>query len=189
VRDRASGHDVALSNRHVFGSVPGAAVTQPSRDDGGGPGDRIASVLRAGSLDAAIALPLAPDLVDRSIVGAGAAVFEIADAVPGMPVQKTGCATGLTHGVVDLIDYDSTHDGSHSDLWIDGGEVDFSDGGDSGALYLASAAPDAAGAHAALGLHWGGSGHDGVGHSIRAVFDDLGLTVLTRSTPRARARA
>ena len=172
---------MALSNRHVFGSVPGTPVIQPSNDDGGSPGDRIASVVRAGSLDAAIAAPLDSTVVSRSIAGGGAGIFEIADAVIGMGVQKTGRTTGLTHGVVDLIDYDSGHNGSRVDLWIDGGDADFSGGGDSGSLYLESdGADDPLDAHRIIGLHWGGSGRDGVGHPIRAVFDDLGVTTLAR---------
>ena len=53
-----------------------------------------------------------------------------------MVIQKTGQTTGLTCGIVELIDYDSSHYGSHDDLWIDGDGADFSQGGDSGSLYL-----------------------------------------------------
>ncbi|WP_049567732.1 hypothetical protein [Nonomuraea sp. SBT364] len=178
VWDTVTNQVVALSNRHVFGSVAGTPVIQPAGEDGGGPADRIASVLRAGSLDAAIAVPIDPSVVGTSIAGGGPAVFEIADAVLDMPVHKTGRRTGLTHGVVDLIDYDSDHHGSHTDLWIDGGGDDFSDGGDSGALYLEARASDRGDWHRVVGLHWGGAGNDGVGHHIRAVFEDLGLDTL-----------
>ncbi|MEU9107192.1 hypothetical protein AB0D54_23140 [Streptomyces xanthophaeus] len=181
VWDTVTGQVVALSNRHIFGSVPGTSVAQPSRDDGGRPAtDRIAAVVRAGNLDAAIAAPLDPHAVSLSIVGGGQAVFAITDAAIDMRVQKTGRTTGLTRGVVDLIDYDSDHHGSHSDLWIDGDGTDFSGGGDSGALYLESGNPgaDASDARRVVGLHWGGAGNDGVGHHIRAVFADLGLAPL-----------
>jgi hypothetical protein len=179
VWDIETGQAVALSNRHVFGAVLGSGVTQPSRDDGGSLlGDRIASVVRAGSLDAAIAKPLDPRVVSLSIVGGGPAVFEIADAVMGSEVQKTGRGTGLTRGVVELIDYDSDHHGSHADLWVEGDGVDFSNGGDSGSLYLEADHAGDHGFHRVVGLHWGGAGHDGVGHPIRAVFEDLGVTVL-----------
>jgi hypothetical protein len=110
-------------------------------------------------------------------VGGGSAVFGVAEPAVGMRVQKTGRATGLTFGVVDLIDFDSDYFGSHSDVWIDGGSVDFSSGGDSGALYLESNG-EASSRRRAVGLHWGGSGNDGVGHRIQAVFDDLGLAAL-----------
>jgi hypothetical protein len=172
VWDSVTEQAVALSNRHVFGSVAGTQITQPSSDDGGSaPDDVIASVVRAGSLDASIAAPLDPSVVSSSIAGHGA-VPEVLDAAIGMRVQKTGRTTGLTHGVVELIDYDSGHDGSHADLWIDGDGGDFSDGGDSGAVYLA------ADADAIVGLHWGGAGDDGVGHPIRAVFEELRVTLL-----------
>jgi hypothetical protein len=180
VWDTVTDQVVALSNRHVFGSIPGAGVSQPSTEDGGLlSADRIASVLRSGSLDAAVALPVDPSIVARSIVGGGPAVFEIADAAVDMWIQKTGRTTGLTRGVVDLIDYDSGHSGSRSDLWIDGDGADFSDAGDSGSLYMRSEALDDRGElRPIVGLHWGGSQNDGVGHHIRAVFDDLGLTTL-----------
>ncbi|MFD5890562.1 hypothetical protein ACFWHQ_31950 [Streptomyces sp. NPDC060334] len=184
VWDTVTNQAVALSNRHVFGSVVGKDVSQPSRDDGGRlPADRIGSVLRTGSLDAAIAAPLDPDIVSASVIGGGPAVFGIADATIDMRVQKTGRTTGRTFGVVDLIDYDSGHSGSHSDVWIDGDGGDFSDSGDSGALYLEAGSSAGHGDRLrAVGLHWGGAGDDGVGHHIRAVFADLGLTTLVAAT-------
>lgn len=180
VRDTATGQMVALSNRHVFGGVAGTVVTQPSREDGGVvPADQIATVLRAGALDAAVAVPLDGSVVSRSILGGGAAVFEIGDAAIDMRVQKTGRTTGLTRGIVDLVDYDSGHEGSHADLWVEGDGADFSDGGDSGSLYLESdALANERDVHRVVGLHWGGAANDGVGHPIRAVFADLGLTTL-----------
>lgn len=174
VWDAVTEQAVALSNRHVFGSVAGTPVIQPSSDDGGSiPADTVASVLRAGSLDASIAAPLDPGVVSTSIVGGVAEVVDVVDPAIGMRVRKTGRTTGLTHGVVDLIDYDSGHNGSHADLWIDGDGADFSNGGDSGAVYLESTS------HAFVGLHWGGADMDGVGHPIRAVFADLRVTTLT----------
>lgn len=179
VWDTVTGQAVALSNRHVFGSVPGTKILQPSRDDGGSPSDLLATVLRAGTLDATIAAPVDPSFVSRSIIGGGPAVFGIADAGIGMQVQKTGRTTGMTRGIVDLIDYDSGHSGSRSDLWIDGAGADFSDAGDSGALYVElDASADALAFRRVVGLHWGGAGNDGVGHPIRAVFDDLRVTAL-----------
>ncbi|WAZ19016.1 hypothetical protein STRCI_000035 [Streptomyces cinnabarinus] len=180
VWDTVTNQAVALSNRHVFGSVTGKAISQPSRDDGGRlPVDLIGSVLRAGSLDAAVAAPVDPAVVSASIIGGGPAVFGIADATLDMRVQKTGRTTGRTFGIVDLIDYDSGHSGSHADMWIDGDGSDFSDIGDSGALYMEAGSPTNDGDwRRVVGLHWGGAGNDGVGHHIRAVFDDLGLTTL-----------
>ncbi|MEU2524586.1 MULTISPECIES: chymotrypsin family serine protease [Streptomyces] len=185
VWDTVTRQVVALSNAHVFGSRPGVSIIQPSSDDGGvTPDDRIASVMRTGALDAAIAEPADPSFVSASIVQGGPAVFEIAEATLDMRVQKTGRATGLTFGTVDLIDFDSDYRGSHSDIWIDAEGADFSLGGDSGALYLLApgSAAFAAGRRQAVGLHWGGSGQDGVGHHIRAVFDDLKLSTLPSGT-------
>ncbi|MFF2139525.1 hypothetical protein [Streptomyces sp. NPDC058193] len=185
VWDTVTRQVVALSNAHVFGSRSGVGVIQPSAEDGGVPtDDLIATVLRAGSLDAAIAEPADVSIVRASIAEGGPAVFEIAEATLDMRVQKTGRATGLTFGTVDLIDFDSDYRGSHSDLWIDAEGGDFSLGGDSGALYLSSpgnAAP-AAQKRQVVGLHWGGSGQDGVGHHIGAVFDDLKLSTLPSKT-------
>ncbi|WP_327328841.1 MULTISPECIES: hypothetical protein [unclassified Streptomyces] len=183
VWDTVTRQVVALSNAHVFGSRLGVSIVQPSSDDGGvPPDDRIAAVLRTGSLDAAIAEPADVSIVSASIVQGGPAVFEIAEATLDMRVQKTGRATGLTFGIVDLIDFDSDYRGSHSDLWIDAEGGDFSLGGDSGALYLLASgnAARAAEKRQVVGLHWGGSGQDGVGHHIRAVFDDLKLSTLPR---------
>jgi hypothetical protein len=179
VWDSVTEQIVALSNAHIFGSIAGRALTQPSHEDGGlDPVDRIATVLRTGSLDAAIAVPTDRAVIDASIIDGGQAVFRTATATLDMRIQKSGRGTGLTHGVVQLIDFDSDH-GSHADLWIDGDGSDFSNGGDSGALYLASApqpGPDES--PRVVGLHWGGSGNDGVGHRIEAVFAELGLTTL-----------
>lgn len=182
VWDTVTNQAVALSNEHVFGSVAGAVVTQPSKGDGGlPPGDRIATVVRAGHLDAAIAAPDDVSLVNRSVIGSGPAVFEVTDATVDMRVQKCGKTTGMTFGVVELIDYDFDHHGSHADLWIDGDGADFSRGGDSGALYLESSHPDPTATwRRVVGLHWGGADGSGVGHQIRAVFEDLGLATLDR---------
>jgi hypothetical protein len=178
VWDAVTGQVVALSNKHIFGAHVGRPVLQPSANDGGSsPADLIATVLRAGTLDAAIAAPVDRSVVATTIAGGGAAVFAIAEATIDMRVQKTGRGSGLTRGVVELIDYDSEHEGSHSDLWIDGDGGDFSAAGDSGSVYL-DATAGASGRRRAVGLHWGGSGRDGVGHHLGAVFDDLGLAVL-----------
>jgi hypothetical protein len=177
VWDTVTRQIVALSNAHVFGTEEGDIVTQPSIEEGGREGqDSIALVLRTGSLDAAIAAPVGPGIASRSITGGIPAVFSVAEPVVGMRVQKTGHGTGLTFGVVDLIDYDSDYFGSHSDVWIDGGGVDFSSGGDSGALYLE--ADHEGTSRRVIGLHWGGSGNDGVGHHILAVFADLRLAAI-----------
>jgi hypothetical protein len=80
--------------------------------------------------------------------------------------------------LVELIDYDSSHYGSHNDIWVDGDGNDFSMGGDSGSLYLERTNPDGNTWRRVVGIHWGGAGNDGVGHPIRAVFDNLDLTTI-----------
>lgn len=179
VWDNVTDQAVLISNEHVFGGTAGTDISQPSPFDGGSlPADRVADVLRAGTLDVSIAAPAAADVADYRIECGGPGVYEIADATVGMVVQKTGQTTGLTCGIVELIDYDSDHYGSENDLWIDGDGNDFSMGGDSGSLYLERDHPEGAGWRRVVGIHWGGAGNDGVGHPIRAVFDDLDLTTI-----------
>lgn len=91
----------------------------------------------------------------------------LAEDVEGL-VEGDGCGMGLAAD-----DVDQACSGVARAL----SRVDFSAGGDSGALYLESHG-DAAGRRRVLGLHWAGSGNDGVGHRIQDVFADLGLTVL-----------
>lgn len=151
-------HKVAPSNKHVFGRHVGDSVLQPSRSDGGSlPADLVATVLRVGSLDAAVATPVDPSVVTLTVAGGGAAVFAIAGASIDMRVQKTGRGSGLTHGVVELID-----------LEVDAGAI---------------------GPARAVGLHWGGSGRDGVGHHIGDVFEDLGVAVDPASIPSTSSAA
>ena len=179
VWDRVTESITLLSNEHILGSTSGDAVIQPSATDSGVfPADDLADVVRAGTLDAAIASPNRADDVELEIGCSGPAVFEIADATIGLQVEKVGQTTGLTCGLVELIDYDSGHYGSHADLWIDGDGNDFSRGGDSGSLYVEMNHPEGFDWKRIVGLHWGGSGNDGVGHPIRAVFHDLNLTTV-----------
>ncbi|MET9326890.1 hypothetical protein [Tsukamurella sp. NPDC003166] len=187
VWDTVTKQIVALSNAHVFGTDSGTPVLQPSKEDGGMDGlDLIASVLRSGSLDAAIAAPVSSSIISAVILGGGAAVYHVGEPAVGMHVQKTARSSGVTFGVVDLIDFDSGYFDSHSDIWVDGVGADFSVDGDSGALYFDADAL-ATGCWKAIGLHWGGSGNAGVGHHIQAVFTDLGLATLPTSDSAAPA--
>lgn len=177
VWDRTTDQIVLLSNEHVIGSAAGDALIQPSDFDGGSfPADHFADVIRAGTFDSAIASASDGDDVELEIECSGPAVYEIADATLDMVVEKVGQTTGLTCGIVELIDYDSGHYGSHNDLWIDGDGNDFSQGGDSGSLYVEQTHPDGSSWKRIVGIHWGGSGDDGIGHPIRAIFDDMNLT-------------
>lgn len=178
---------VFLSNEHVLGSSAGDTVIQPSATDGGSsPADDFGEVVRAGTLDVAIG---ETDSGEAEIECSGPAVFEIADAELEMAVEKVGQTTGLTCGIVELIDYDSGHYGSHDDLWIDGDGSDFSQGGDSGSLYVEMDPPEDQDWKRVVGIHWGGSVNDGVGHPIRAVFRDLNLTTVCEGVVNALIEA
>jgi hypothetical protein len=177
--DNVTDQIVVISNDHVFGGTAGTDITQQSIFDGASlPADRIADVLRSGTLDVSIAAPVSDDVYELAIECGGPGVYEFAEAEVDMIVQKTGQTTGLTCGVVDLIDYDSGHYGSENDIWIDGDGNDFSMGGDSGSLYLERDHPEGHPWRRVVGIHWGGSGNDGVGHHIQAVIDDLDLTTV-----------
>ncbi len=177
--DNVTDQVVVISNDHVFGGAAGTDISQPSPFDGGTlPADRIADVLRSGSLDVSVAAPSADDVYELAIECGGPGVYELAEAQLETVVQKTGQTTGLTCGIVELVDYDSGHYGSHDDLWIDGDGNDFSMGGDSGSLYLERDHPDGREWRRVVGIHWGGSGNDGVGHPIQAVANDLDLTTV-----------
>lgn len=179
VWDAVNDQTVLLSNEHVLGGTPGDTVIQPSIGDGGAfPADDFARVVRRGTLDVSIARPLAEDEVEAEIECSTAGVYELADATVGMEVEKAGQTTGLTCGLVELIDYDSGHYGSRADLWIDGDGSDFSTAGDSGALYVERRHPEDRAWKRVIGIHWGGSGDDGIGHPLRAVFTDAGVTTL-----------
>lgn len=181
---------VLICNEHVLGSDTGTTVIQPSALDGGAsPADNLAEVVRAGTLDVAIARPDDADDLQIEIECSTPAVYEIADAEIDTEVEKVGQTTGLTCGIVDLIDYDSSWYGSRNDLWIDGDGSDFSMGGDSGSLYVERQHPDGHSWKRIVGIHWGGSGNDGVGHPIRAVFEDANLTTVCSGIIQALVEA
>jgi len=92
----------------------------------------------ANLVDAAIAGPMDPNLVDYGILDIGA-IDGVREAELGMPVQKTGRTTGYTSGVIQQIDvtvnvqYDFGRVGTFEDQLIAG---PMSQGGDSGAAVL-----------------------------------------------------
>jgi hypothetical protein len=179
VWDEANDQMTLISNEHVLGGILGDTVIQPSIGDGGSfPADDLARVVRAGTLDASIASLVDLDDLEAAVECSTPGVYEIADATVGMEVEKVGQTTGLTCGLVELIDYDSGHYGSRADLWIDGDGSNFSEPGDSGALYVERTHPSGSSWKRVIGIHWGGSGDDGVGHPIRAVFSDVDVTTL-----------
>ena len=163
----------------MLGGTAGATVIQPSIGDGGSsPADDVGEVVRAGTFDASIARFDDPDNVQAEVECSTGGVFEVANAAIGIEVEKVGQTTGLTCGVVELIDYDSGHYGSKADLWIDGDGANFSEPGDSGSLYVEKNHPEDRSWKRIIGIHWGGSGNDGVGHPIIGVMRDLRLVTI-----------
>lgn len=177
--DEVEDQVVLISNHHVLGGVQGNVVIQPSIGDGGAsPADDFARVVRQGTFDVSVARPVDGDDVASEIECSTGAVFEVAEATVGMEIEKVGQTTGLTCGLVELIDYDSGHYGSRADLWIDGDGSNFSEGGDSGSLYVEKSHPEGSAWKRVIGIHWGGSGDDGVGHPMQAITSDVGVTTL-----------
>lgn len=153
---RTAGGLAVLSNNHVLAASgagsPGDAVLQPGPADGGGPGDRIASLAsaeplvagRANLVDAAVAL------LDAGVAarpgelpgGAlGALVPDSLDVEPDEQVEKVGRTTGHTRGVVTAVEVDAVavqYDGVvhrfNDQLEIQGAAGAFSAGGDSGSV-------------------------------------------------------
>ncbi len=103
--DNVTDQIVVISNDHVLGGIAGTDVTQQSIFDGASlPGDRIADVLRSGTLDVSIAAPVSDDVYELAIECGGPGVYEFAEAQVDMIVQKTGQTTELTCGIVELVE-------------------------------------------------------------------------------------
>jgi hypothetical protein len=201
---------VALTNRHVAGGVAGAQVIQPGSNDGGSaPADRIGFVKRTvpflplpanptladcNLVDAAIIGADDPDLIDLTVIDHGPAINDIATAVIGDSVQKTGQTTGYTTGIIVDEDYifslsvpispGNFQTVAFCDCYI----IDdapgtplpgFVSGGDSGSVLFGFAPEADAVIHPAVGLIFGQTGGGG-GYAckIQNVFDALDLDVL-----------
>ena len=125
-------------------------------------------------VDAAIASPLDPSLVEEEIIDVGAPKG-LADAVLGMRVQKSGRTTCKTVGIVDTVDltvrvsydYNTAVFVDQIGIQPEGGK--FSDGGDSGSAILDMDAN-------LIGLLFAGddSGYT-IANKIGKVFDALGV--------------
>ncbi len=196
VHDNATGAEMLLSNFHVMcvndaWSV-GDTMAQPSRVDGGGcPADVVGSLQRAvlgGQVDCAVASHTARG-VACSIVDIGDVAGTAAAAI-GMPVRKRGRTTGLTYGVVDLIDLTVNIDycdglGTVTLINQIGIEVDstqspqFGNGGDSGSVVVD-------GSQNVVGLYFAGTpdGQFGAANPIDAVLSALNVSLCV--TPKKR---
>ncbi|OGF54626.1 MAG: hypothetical protein A2Z21_02985 [Candidatus Fraserbacteria bacterium RBG_16_55_9] len=108
----------ALSNNHVLAdenrTKPGAGVVQPGTLDGGKNSDQIARLsrfvpLKFGNrrnwMDAAIAEFDRPIDVDRSILEIGTPSGAAKPSL-GLSVRKSGRTTGLTEGIVRVVNFD-----------------------------------------------------------------------------------
>ena len=123
-------------------------------------------------VDAALAGPIDPSLVDYNILGIGA-IDGIREAELGMPVQKSGRTTGYTTGVIQQIDvtvsvqYDFGRVGVFEDQLIAG---PMSQGGDSGAAVLDMDKN-------IVGLLFAGSDNVTIMNRIQHVFGSLNITL------------
>lgn len=127
----------------------------------------------ANVMDAAIASPASPSAVDKSIIGLGGEIHGIQPASLGMLVRKSGRTTGLTSGVVQVIDavvqvsYGSGLVATFKDQII---TDDMSRGGDSGSLTVSNDNPPRA-----VGLLFGGSDRVTIHSPIFAIMKRFNL--------------
>jgi hypothetical protein len=182
---------VAVTNNHVLLNTIGADTLQQGTADGGSlPADKIGDVKRSiarivpgtNLVDCAITDVDDADNVDSVVLEIGPAVYAIDTPVIDMLVEKYGQTTRHTFGEITDADLETTStDGFSFDDQIFIAPVDPSDdwsaGGDSGSLIF-SQTPASGEIKSAVGLHWGGSGVNGVGCKIGNVFSALDLTTI-----------
>jgi hypothetical protein len=175
VWDDINDQAVLLTNNHVLGGVAGTDVFQPWSSNAAA--DRIADVVRTGSLDATIAAPTSSSVVTYQIEGIGEAVYEIAEAVIGMQVEKSGATTEHTTGVVVAVDLSSHYGATYFEVDRDPGIDRFAYYGDSGSLIVERTHPEGRSWKRVVGLLWGGNPPDrnGFAHQTQDVFADLNL--------------
>lgn len=179
VWDNVTDAIVLISNNHVLGGTVGANIIQPG---GGGLADRIAQVVRTGTLDATIGAPTGTGIVDATIECSGPAVYEVTAPQLDMQVEKVGQTTSLTCGTVTQVSIDRGHYGSTNDFRVDTDDpaVRFAYYGDSGSLIVERNHPDGRDWKRVVGLLWGGipSEFNAFAHPIEDVFADLNLTTV-----------
>jgi hypothetical protein len=190
---RVGGRLAILSNNHVLAAsgtaAVGDAVLQPGPYDGGGPGDRVATLAafqrftgEANLVDAALAVlddgvPVEPGALPggrlHCVVAPGA------DIDPDEVVEKIGRTTGHTRGRISAVEVDGVavqyDDAVHTfddQVEIEGLTGAFSAGGDSGSVIWRAAD------RAPLGLLFAGSDTGG-GHGGGVTFANPLATVLS----------
>jgi hypothetical protein len=185
---------VGVSNNHVLGDTIGADTLQQGTADGGSlPGDKIGDVKRSvprvapgtNLVDCAISAVDDAANADLEVLEVGPGVYEVATPTLDMLVEKFGQTTHHTFGRITDVDLETTStEGFFFDQQLRIVPVDPSDdwsaGGDSGSLVF-SQRPTSGDIKPAVGLHWGGSGVNGVACAIQNVFSALRLTTLCNS--------
>ena len=184
VWDDTNNQIVLLTNNHVLGGTVGGDVLQPGPFHAGVfPADHCADVVRTGTLDATIAVPINSSDVELEIEGIGSAVYETAQPVLNMLVEKSGARTEHTTGWISMVNYNSGHYGSTNDFEVlpDAGIARFAYYGDSGSLIVERTNPSGSSWKRVIGLLWGGDpgGDPPIGnayaHIMGDVFVDLNL--------------
>ncbi len=182
---------VALTNNHVLLNTIGADTLQQGTADGGSlPADKIGDVKRSiartlrgtNLVDCAISDVDVASNVDDRVLEIGPGVYAVATPTLDMLVEKFGQTTHHTFGEITDVDLETTStEGFSFDDQLRIVPVDPSDdwsaGGDSGAIVFGQEAASGD-AKPAVGLHWGGSGANGVACKIQNVFSALSLTTI-----------
>lgn len=182
---------VALTNNHVLLNTIGADTLQQGTADGGSlPADKIGDVKRSiariapgtNLVDAAISDVDDAEDVDSVVLEIGPAVYARVTGTLDMEVEKFGQTTRHTFGEITDADLETTSsDGFAFDQQLFIGPIDPSDdwsaGGDSGSLVFRQE-PSSGEIKPAVGLHWGGSGANGVACRLENVFSALDLTTI-----------
>ena len=184
---------VILSNQHVMFSGKSITATnieiaQPGFScccccRSGKVGDVLAGVI-GGTIDAAIA-SISDDVMSLQEVAELGGIAGTDAAVVGDAVKKRGRTSGVTTGVVSMVNF-ATNNGEGSNftdqIFIDPDPEfdDFQVGGDSGAALLDED-------NNVVGLMWGKNGNSGVASPIADVESQLNITVFAQVTTAGAA--
>jgi hypothetical protein len=182
---------VALTNNHVLLNTIGADTLQQGTADGGSlPADKIGDVKRSiarvspgtNLVDCAISDVDDADNVDSRVLEVGPGVYAMATPILDMLVEKFGQTTLHTFGQITDADLETTSTEGFSfddQLWMEPVDpsADWSAGGDSGSIVFGQE-PASGDIKPAVGLHWGGSGVNGVACKIQNVFSALNLATI-----------
>ncbi|MFC2011101.1 PKD domain-containing protein [Chloroflexota bacterium] len=195
----AVGNVYALSNNHVLANendaIPGDSTLQPGTIDGGtDPADKIGELYdfeelkydgSVNTMDAAIAIS-SEALLDNKTLPDGYGVpgpyNPNVQASIGLPVQKYGRTTGLTHGTIDAINvytsvcYESRGRRCVKSALFEGQILvtpgTFSDGGDSGSLIVTDDNNKSP-----IGLLFAGSSTYTIANPIGPVLERFGVSI------------